>query len=614
MVEFTPEFLDSIRERVPLTDIVSPHVNLKRTGREFSGLSPFKTEKTPSFTVVPEKGFYHCFSSGEHGDVFDFVMKIEGLSFPEAVEKLAARAGLEMPARDPQAARRAGERQTVQDAMEAAAAFHEKQLRMPEGREGLAYLHGRGLDDETIGRFRLGWAPANGQALPQMLAKAGFEDRMIVASGMVHAPRHDDEGPSAMLRRRVVFPVTDRRGRVIAFGGRTLGAGQPKYLNTAESPVFRKRETLYGLAQAREDAWRKREIVVVEGYMDAIALSQAGFPQTVAALGTAFGEDHLKALWQIVDEPVFCFDGDEAGQRAARRVAERALEAIRPGKSLRFATLPEGKDPDDLVRAPGGPEALRAALDGAETLVGTLWTSELRFENPQSASAKAGCLRALLTLCGRIGDRDLRAFHEREVQDRCHKEFGIVPSVPDGRRNRPRPRPGGDAGIGLSGDTIRAMQVILAVVRHPQLAHEFDEQIGGYSCDNEALQALLNGIGELTSQEAGEEAGPPDLSWDRFRKAGYEAAVDLFLSLRERPVAKHILAADDYGTARSLVERAFELSKPPGDDGEPNDGDAVRRQRRDIEEFRRQQMTEPPRPGDPRFWQHDRDPEERAAG
>ena len=608
MADFTPDFLDSICDRVPLVDIVSPHVALKRAGREFKGLSPFKTEKTPSFTVVPEKGFYHCFASGEHGNVIDFVMKIEGLSFPEAVEKLAARAGLDMPRRDPQAAGQARQRQTIQDALEAAAVFHEKQLRMPDGREAMAYLRGRGLDDETISRFRLGWAPANGEALPQTLVKEGFENKVLVASGMVHAPRDDGDRPWAMLRGRVVFPVTDRRDRVIAFGGRTLGDGQPKYLNTAESPVFQKRQTLYGLAQAREEAWRKREIVVVEGYMDAIALSQAGFPQTVAALGTALGEDHLKALWQIVDEPVFCFDGDEAGQKAARRVAERSLKVLEAGKSVRFATLPQGKDPDDLVRGEGGPDTLRELLESAQSLAGLLWTSELLFEKPQSASAKAGCLRVLVKLCGTIKDKDLAAFHEREILDLCHKEFGVLAAAPQGLSNRSRSAARADRPVPLgmpSGNTIRAMRIILAIVEYPQLAHEFTEEINQFECNNKEVEGLLARIVALTAQETGEMAGPPDISWPGLKEAGYMAAVNLICSWRKSSTGRHVgsLEHDDFEAARAVVKSALNVPDLSRKTRKFRDADDVRQYRKDKEEYSRQQLhAPPPRMVNPAFW------------
>ena len=400
---FPPDFLEQLRERVSLVDVVSRHVKLQRRGREFVGLSPFKQERTPSFTVVPDKGFFHCFSSGEHGDVIGFLMRLEGLSFPEAVEKLALAAGMEVPRESPEAAAQARRRGGLLDAVEAAAAFFERQLRLPAGKRAMDYLRGRGLDDTTIARFRLGYAPGDPVALAQALKRSGFEAETLVEAGLLRLPEGADT-PVASLRNRVAFPITDRRERPVAFGGRTLGDAQPKYLNTPETPLFRKGEMLYGLAQARDAAWRAKEIVVVEGYMDAIALSQAGFAQTVASLGTAFGENQLRALWRIVDEPVLCFDGDEAGQRAARRAAERALPLLAPGKSLRFACLPDDRDPDDLVRQDGA-AALRAVVERARTPVDLLWSSEVEAVRPDSPDRRARFSRNLLALVSGITGR-----------------------------------------------------------------------------------------------------------------------------------------------------------------------------------------------------------------
>ena len=420
---FPPEFLEQLRERVSLVDVVSRHVKLQRRGREYVGLSPFKQERTPSFTVVPDKGFFHCFSSGEHGDVVGFLMRMEGLSFPEAVEKLAQAAGLEVPRDNPEAAARARRRRGLLDAVEAAAAFYERQLRLPAGRRAMAYLRGRGLDDDTIGSFRLGYAPGDPAALRQALQRGGFEAGTLVEAGLFREAGHGEQ-PRASLRNRVVFPITDRRGRPIAFGGRTLGDAQPKYLNTPESPVFRKGEVLYGLAQARDAAWRAKEAIVVEGYLDAIALSQAGFAHTVASLGTALGESQLQALWRLVDEPVLCFDGDEAGRRAARRAAERALPLLAPGKSLRFARLPDERDPDDLVRQDGA-AALRAVVERAQSPVDLLWTSEAEAVRPDSPDRRARFSRNLLALASGVRDETVRRYYEAEILSRLRERFGV---------------------------------------------------------------------------------------------------------------------------------------------------------------------------------------------
>ena len=538
MASFTPEFLDAIREQVSIVDVVSRHVSLKRRGREFVGLSPFKQERTPSFTVVPHKGFFHCFSSGEHGDVIGFVMRLEGLSFPEAVEKLALEAGLELPRGDPEEEKRAVRRRGMLEALEAATAFHERELRMPGGKSAMDYLLGRGLTMEMIVRFRLGWAPASGAALAQALVRGGFESGMLVEAGVLRAPDGGGQ-PGAWLRGRVVFPITDRRGRPVAFGGRTLGDGQPKYLNTPESPVFRKREMLYGLSQALEPAWREKEIVVVEGYMDAIALAQEGFGQAVASLGTAFDDRQFRELWKIANEPVFCFDGDEAGQRAARRVAERALTVLEAGKSLRFVKLPEGRDPDDLVRKEG-PAAFRELVNGAGTLVDLLWRSEIATVRPQSAGARAGCLRTLMELCGRIPDRTVRQLHEVEIQHRCQQEFGITLDLGAAPSARPASNPGRSrtpAPSALADIADRhACGVVAALVNHPVLVNEFAEEVGRLEFEapvDGLVQALILAASESEDEDAA-------VLRQRLLEAGHGEAFGFVTS---RAVFKHAFFA-----------------------------------------------------------------------
>ena len=505
---FPPDFLEQLRERVSLVDVVSRHVKLQRRGREYVGLSPFKQERTPSFTVVPDKGFFHCFSSGEHGDVIGFLMRLEGLSFPEAVEKLAQAAGLEVPRESPEAAAQARRRRGLLDAVEAAAAFYERQLRLPAGRRAMDYLRGRGLDDDTIGRFRLGFAPGDSAALEQALKRSGFETGTLLEAGLLRLPE-GAETPVASLRNRVVFPITDRRGLPIAFGGRAMGDAQPKYLNTPETPVFRKGEVLYGLAQARDAAWRAKEIVVVEGYMDAIALSQAGFAHTVASLGTAFGENQLRALWRIVDEPVLCFDGDEAGRRAARRAAERALPLLAPGKSLRFARLPDERDPDDLVRQDGA-AALRAVVERAQTPVDLLWSSEVEAVRPDSPDRRARFSGNLLALVSGVRDQTVRRYYEAEILSRLREHFGVnlrpetvarrpAPSLPGGGRERGEAR--------IAGLRERQVQgVLAAAVNHPGLAVEFAHEIAELECAA-SLDRLRQEILRLAADGEGIDAG-----------------------------------------------------------------------------------------------------------
>ncbi|MFN3077067.1 MAG: DNA primase, partial [Alphaproteobacteria bacterium] len=372
---FPPGFLDEIRQRISLASAVSRRVKLTRRGREHSGLCPFHHEKTPSFTVSEEKGFFHCFGCGAHGDVIGFEMRAGGLSFVEAVEKLAGEVGLSVPQSTPVEREQARRQATLLDVVEAAAVFFEKQLRLPAGREALEYLTRRGVGEEAIARYRLGFAPG-GNLLRAELARQGIEESLMVTAGLVGKP---DDGRAAydVFRDRVMFPIGNPRGRIIAFGGRTLGDGRPKYLNSPDTPLFQKGHILYGMAQARAAAYETGEIIVVEGYMDVIALAIAGIPNAVAPLGTALTESQLQALWQVAPEPILCFDGDAAGERAAGRAADRVLPLLKPGHSLRFAMLPAGQDPDDLVRGQGQ-AAMRAILDGALPLSEVVWRMAIR--------------------------------------------------------------------------------------------------------------------------------------------------------------------------------------------------------------------------------------------
>src|SRR5262245_10415779 len=333
-MRYPPSLLDEIRARLPVSQVVGRKVALKRAGREFKGLSPFKSEKTPSFTVNDRKGFYHCFSTGEHGDIFTFLMKTEGLDFPEAVERLAQEAGVPMPKAGPRDAEAEDQRGRLYQLLAASIVFFEKQLAGPQGAEARRYLAKRGLDAEGIARFRLGYAPGSKSALKEHLALAGFTAAEMAASGMLIA---GDDIPVSYdrFRHRIMFPISDMKGRIIAFGGRALDPEAPaKYLNSPETPLFHKGANLYNAYNARGPAHDKGQIVVVEGYVDVIALAQAGFAETVAPLGTALTEDQLRLLWRMAPEPVLCFDGDAAGRRAAFRAVEIVLPHLKPGLSV----------------------------------------------------------------------------------------------------------------------------------------------------------------------------------------------------------------------------------------------------------------------------------------
>jgi len=386
---FSQSFLDELRARVGLVDVVGRRVRLIRKGREYSGLCPFHNEKSPSFTVNEEKGFYHCFGCGAHGGLIDFVMNIDKLSFPEAVERLAGEAGLEVPRSDPREREREERAKTLYDVVEAACKFFERQLRLPEGRVGLDYFRGRGISDESIKRFRLGYAPDGRGALKAHLGKEGVSEDLMIEAGLIIKTDDPTRAPYDRFRGRVMFPITDARGRIIAFGGRILDKGEPKYLNSPETPLFHKGFNLYALAQSLPQVRQNGQAIVVEGYTDVIALHQAGIMTAVAPLGTALTEDQMKLLWRHAPAPILCFDGDSAGARAAYRAAERALPILLPGKGLGFVELTGGEDPDTLVRRQGA-SAFQAILATAQPLSDVLWRMESqgkRLDTPEDRAA-----------------------------------------------------------------------------------------------------------------------------------------------------------------------------------------------------------------------------------
>src|SRR5580692_6144418 len=355
-----------------LAELIGRRVRLTRRGREYVGLCPFHNEKSPSFCVVEDKGFFHCFGCGAHGDAIGYAMRADNVDFVEAIERLAGVAGLAVPQSTPQERERAQRQKTLLEAMQAAAEFYEKRLWSPFGRAGLDYLRARGLDDETIRRFRLGWAPEDRQSLRRALG-AEYPEPMLLEAGLIRASDRGGDPPDQVRGRlydyfgnRVMFPITDRAGRVIAFGARTLGDDQPKYLNSPDTPLFEKGRVLYNWAGARAQIGREGDVgangvIVAEGYMDVIGLHRGGFATAVAPLGTALTETQLHELWRLSPEPVLCFDGDSAGQRAALRALNRALPLLKPGRSLRFAVVPAGEDPDSLIRA-RGPDAFAEVL------------------------------------------------------------------------------------------------------------------------------------------------------------------------------------------------------------------------------------------------------------
>jgi DNA primase len=424
-MRFPPQFLDELRARLPVSEVVGRRVKLKKAGREWKGLSPFNKERTPSFTVNDQKGFFHDFSSGKHGDIFGFVMETEGVTFPEAVERLAGLAGVPMPKLDKAEEAREEKRKTLHDVIELAAKFFESTLAARNGAKARGYLADRGIEPATQLKFRLGYAPSERFALKEHLGEQGVPVEDMIEAGLLISG-DDIPVPFDRFRDRVIFPITDFRGRVIAFGGRALDADAPaKYLNSPETPLFHKGALLYNGAPARAAAHTGAQVIAVEGYVDVIAMVTAGFAATVAPLGTALTEEQLGLLWKLADEPILCFDGDSAGRRAAYRTVDLAIPRLKPGKSVRFALLPEGQDPDDLVRS-GGRAVMSEVLDAAWPLADMLWARETEAGSFDTPERRAALEARMAAVAQSIGDDAVRKYYRQDFEQRLRQRFAPV--------------------------------------------------------------------------------------------------------------------------------------------------------------------------------------------
>jgi DNA primase len=483
-VSLSAQFLDELRARTILSAVITPSVKLIRAGREWKACCPFHNEKTPSFTVNDDKGFYHCFGCGAHGDAIRFLTDHRGMPFMDAVKELASKAGMEVPAPDPKARERAERAASLTDVMASVAAWYAEQLNGIAGADAREYLKRRGIDQATIQRFGLGLAPDSRTALKRALEKLG-EDR-LVETGMLIKP--DDGGePYDRFRGRLMFPIRDPRGRVIAFGGRILSEGEPKYLNSPDTPLFDKGRTLYNIDHASPASRTAKRLIVVEGYMDVIALDRADIPEVVAPNGTAVTEAQLERLWRLDPSPILCFDGDSAGRKAAIRAALRALPHIRPDRTLRFVELPPGQDPDDVVRS-AGREAFEALLEKPEPLDQRLWRHELEAQPLTTPEARAGLRQRLIDHAASIGDPALRQLYRDQWLGRFQQDIApqrqFAPrdrraSFKNGRFVPPTP-PVGDkaraiAASGIDAPTARAL--ILGFANFPEELPAHCEQL-----------------------------------------------------------------------------------------------------------------------------------------
>ena len=478
-----PEFIEDLRQRVPLSDVVGRRVKLIRKGRRHSGLCPFHAEKTPSFSVVDDDGFYHCFGCGVHGDVISFLREMDGLEFMEAVERLAEMAGLAVPSTVPQDPATSRQRKATLDILEETTLFFEAAMQRDGGRNATRYLKQRRLDSAIVKTYRIGYSPRMG--LRAALKNKGFSDDDMLAAGVI---RKSDRDGSLYdyFRDRVMFPIENRQGKVIAFGARALGDAQPKYLNSGEGPTFFKKAVLYGWVQAREGLRRNLPLVVAEGYMDVIAIHHSGAAAAVAPLGTALTPEQIALLWKLHDEPVLCFDGDAAGQRAQTRALERILPLLEPGRSARLAVLPEGKDPDDLIAA-SGPEGFRKVIGTARSLVDSLWEQSQAEFDIRQPEARAQFWQAVRGHVRSIGNNQVRSAYGDEIESRIaamrNQIRGISSMVAPRRASRPQ-----------TGLINRHRAVVALLLAHPSLVSANFEALSMLDSGDQSLERLKKAL------------------------------------------------------------------------------------------------------------------------
>lgn len=524
--------------RLPVSEVVGRKAKLVRAGREYKACCPFHKEKSPSFTVNDQKGFYHCFGCGAHGDIVGFTMRADNRSFPEAVEYLANLAGLPVPQSSPEEAQRYEREKNLYTLIEDAARWFEEQLFTPAGKQALDYARGRGLSDESIARFRLGFAPADGQSLIKMLGTKGYTPQQMVDAGLAKQAENEQRIYS-FFRGRLIFPVGDRRGRVVAFGARLLEGDGPKYINSADHSLFHKGQLLYGFSRARAAAADGKPIIITEGYMDVIRLVEAGFVGAVAPLGTALTEEQMQLVWKIIPKPpvrpdllahipVLCFDGDTAGQRAAERALDRILPFLSADQSARFALMPVGEDPDSLIRKKG-PQAMQLVLDAAAPLIDFLWRTTAGERPLNTPEDRAGFKRALEARIGTIRDTSLQQDYRQTISKQLQDQFGNAPPAhaqqkfsgssrfaQKGKRFtyvsvlKPRPLP----------NNLQERIMLGLLINHPALFHEMEEALHTLPFADADLEKLRSAICDIMAHEQDNEVSS-SLMKERLEQEGY---------------------------------------------------------------------------------------------
>ena len=498
------KFLDELRSRISVADVVGAKVKLVRKGKEYMGLCPFHNEKTPSFTVNEAKGFYHCFGCGAHGDIIKFEMEANGLPFMDAVTKLANKAGLAVPRSARETPEEAHRRSSWYEITEMAATYFEKNLRLTAGREAMAYLARRGFDENIIKKFRLGFAPDNNGLTAWLAGKNVRESDMIELGLSVLSEKNGRVYD--FFRNRVIIPIMDKRGRVIAFGGRVMGDAQPKYLNSPDTPIFNKRRVLYNLNFARDSAYEHRRLVVCEGYMDVIAQARFGFAYAVAPLGTALTEEQIAEAWKIVPEPTLCFDGDNAGIHAAVRSIDRALPILKAGYSLKYVFLPDKMDPDEFLKAKGA-EEYEKMLASTVPLADLLWRKVVDAVPAETPEQKALFEKSLFAEVAKITDEKVRGYYLQDMKKRLFERFrptsSTTPAVKprtaagSGRRGQPEPAKFRPQTVKIALDEMVGKFIAAAMLCYPALIGEYEEKTGMFEIKDQSLRQLLEKMAEI---------------------------------------------------------------------------------------------------------------------
>ncbi|MCI5544918.1 MAG: DNA primase [Azospirillum sp.] len=518
-------FLDEIRAKVPIADVVGQRVKLVRKGREYTGLCPFHNEKTPSFTVNEAKGFYHCFGCGAHGDVIKFEMEAGGLPFMDAVTKLANRAGLKVPQFSRENEEEAKHRSSWYEIMELACGFFEKNLLLPSGHEALDYLTRRGFDNSIIKKFRLGYAPDNNGLHAYLTSKNVSESDMIELGLAVLSEKNGKVYD--FFRNRVIIPIFDKRDRIIGYGGRVMGNEQPKYLNSPETPIFNKRKVLYNLNYARDKAYENKRIVICEGYMDVIAQSKYGFDYAVAPLGTALTEDQIQEAWKICPEPTLCFDGDGAGIRAAIRSVDRVLPILKAGYSLKYVFLPDKMDPDEFLKAKGA-EEYEKAIANTMPLADLLWRKNIQAQPTNTPEQKAMFEKNIYEEISKITDEKVRGYYQQDMRNRIYSELR-APQQPAAKisaagTQRQTPPPARrivreQLKVRHNLDEKVARFILSAFVCYPELIGEFEEKVGMFEIGNAELSMFWEKMADISREHEQLDA---ETLWRELASAGLD--------------------------------------------------------------------------------------------